>query len=83
LQSGYVHGSIDLSPGANGFNAQIFPAVFFNFKNGFGLNFNFGGIQYISLRGKDNTSLSSSSKTFSFTFGQGISLGISKNFARK
>ena len=83
LQAGYAHGSTDLGSGANGFNLQIFPAIFANIKNGFGLNFNFGGIQYISVTEKDNTGLSASSKAFSFTFGQGMNFGISKNFGRK
>ncbi|HLY69468.1 MAG TPA: outer membrane beta-barrel protein [Puia sp.] len=83
LQAGYAHGSTDLGSGANGFNAQVFPAIFINIKNGFGLNFNFGGLQYISVSTKDNTGVSSSSKNFSFTFGQGLNFGISKNFTRK
>lgn len=86
FQAGYAHSSISPNPNddrAGGFNAQIFPAIFINIKNGFGLNLNFGGIQYISLTEKDNTGLSATNKTFSFTFGQGVNFGISKNFGGK
>jgi opacity protein-like surface antigen len=86
FQAGYSHGSFSPNPAnekINGFNAQIFPAVFVNIKNGFGLNFNFGGIQYNSDNEKDDTGNSSSTKNFSFTFGQGMNFGISKNFGGK
>ncbi|HSZ86618.1 MAG TPA: outer membrane beta-barrel protein [Puia sp.] len=86
FQAGYSRTSFSPNPDnerINGFNAQIFPAVFVNIKNGFGLNFNFGGIQYNSGNEKDDAGNSSSSKAFSFTFGQGINFGISKNFGGK
>jgi hypothetical protein len=77
FQAGYVHESEN--PGnykANGFNAQLFPAVFINIKNSFGLNFSFGGIEYNTLKPSGGSTVNS----FSLTFGQGASFGISKNF---
>ena len=56
---------------------NAFPAIFVNVKNGFGLNFNFGGIEYGAVKptgSKANTS-------FSLTFGQSANIGISKNFS--
>ena len=80
LQAGYEHGVSN--PGSyktNGFNAELFPAVFINVKNGFGLNLSFGGLVYDSQK----PSGGSSTNTFSLTFGQGASFGISKNFGGK
>jgi hypothetical protein len=77
FQAGYVHSVYD--PGsikANGFNAQLFPAVFINVKNGFGLNFSFGGLTYNSIK----PSGGSANNSLAFTFGSGASFGISKNF---
>jgi hypothetical protein len=83
FQAGYSHDSFSPNPAnekINGFNAQLFPAVFINIKNGFGLNFNFGGIEYNSSNQKDDAGNSASGKSFSFTLGQGANFGISKNF---
>ena len=77
FQAGYVHSSEN--PGSfssNGFNAQLFPAVFINVKKGFGLNFSFGGLSYNSTK----PSGGSSTNSFALTFGSGASFGISKNF---
>lgn len=55
---------------------NLFPAVFINVKKGFGLNFNIGGLTYVSVKpeGEKSTSI------FSFTLGKSASIGISKNF---
>jgi hypothetical protein len=86
FQAGYSHTSVTPNPSdyrANGFNAQLFPAVYINIKNGFGLNFNFGGIVYNSTKEKSNAFGSTNDKTFSVTLGQGAAFGISKNFGGK
>lgn len=62
---------------ANGFNVGFFPAVFINVKNGFGLNFNIGGIEYNSLKLKESETKTNS---FNVNFGKTASIGISKNF---
>ena len=77
FQAGYVHRVDD--PGSNksnGFNAQLFPAVFINVKNGFGLNFSFGGLSYDSEKQSGSPAINS----LALTFGSGASFGISKNF---
>ena len=53
-----------------------FPAVFINVKNGFGLNFNVGGIAFNSSK----PSGGSASNSFDLTFGKTVGIGISKNF---
>ncbi|MEN2414053.1 outer membrane beta-barrel protein [Flavobacterium mesophilum] len=63
----------------NGFYTHLTPAIFINVHNGFGLNFNIGGIEYGSLN-YDGDSGSNSAKNFNITFGQAFSVGISKNF---
>lgn len=68
----------------NGFDFKLFPAVFINLKKGFGLNFDFGGLEYQSLTQKPAAGFPGASNqvlnTFAFTFGEGITIGISKNF---
>jgi hypothetical protein len=57
-------------------NVGLFPAVFINLKNNFGLNFSFGGLGFTSFKpdeGKASTSIG-------FNFGQVANIGISKNF---
>jgi hypothetical protein len=63
------------------FNGNLFPAVFVNIKNNFGLNFDFGGIQFTTSKNKASGSESTSS--FAFTFGKTVNIGISKNFGNK
>lgn len=85
----YVFGQLQGNFGSSKFNGikagsftsvSAFPAVFINVKNGFGLNFDFGGISYNSI----NPSAPGSTTTaFSLTFGQTANLGISKNFSFK
>lgn len=62
---------------ANGMYVQFTPALFINFKNSFGLNFNIGGIGYNNLNDKNSDAKTS---TFDFSFGKSINIGISKNF---
>ncbi|WP_421825612.1 outer membrane beta-barrel protein [Larkinella sp.] len=62
---------------ANGFRGTFFPAIGVNMKNGFALNFSFGGLSYASLKPKG---ASESTTNFKFDFGSGASFGISKNF---
>ncbi|ANH83618.1 hypothetical protein A8C56_00970 [Niabella ginsenosidivorans] len=61
----------------NGFNVGFFPAVFINVKNGFGLNFNIGGIEYTSMKYKQSQD---KVNNFNITFGRSVGIGISKNF---
>ncbi len=63
----------------NGFGLNLYPAVFVNVKNGFGLNFDFGGINYASVKPKGG----SAENAFQFNFGKTINIGISKNFGGK
>jgi opacity protein-like surface antigen len=65
----------------NGFNVGIIPAVQMNVKNGFALNFGFGGIEFGSQ--KVDAPGANSSNSFNFTFGQQVNFGISKNFGGK
>src|SRR5450631_835199 len=68
----------------NGFDLKLFPAAFINLKKGFGLNFDFGGLEYQSLTQKLPAGFPGGPNvivnTFAFTFGEGITIGISKNF---
>lgn len=60
-------------------DVRLFPALFINFKNNFGLNFNIGGIEYTSSKPKG----SDATNAFAFTFGKEIGIGVSKNFGGK
>jgi Outer membrane protein beta-barrel domain len=74
-----------------GFGTDLFPAIDVNLKNGFALNFSFGGISYQSKTytgtaynpTNPGTDPPSSANLFAFTFGQGATFGISKNFGIK
>ena len=61
----------------NTFDAKLWPAVGVNIKNGFGLNFAFGGLEYSTSKVKG---ASTSSNSFGLNFGTGATFGISKNF---
>ncbi len=61
----------------SGFNFSLTPAIALNVKNGFALNFGFGGIQFETEKLKD---ASNSSTFFSVNFGEQFNIGISKNF---
>jgi len=73
-------GSTDV-PGAKwtGFGAMITPAVSVNVGKCWALNFSFGGLGYMSQNYSGTPSSTTSS--FSFTFGQTANIGISKNFS--
>ena len=62
----------------NGLYANLTPALFINFKKGFGLNFSIGGLGYNSLTHTDNSDVKRSG--FDFNFGKTVNIGISKNF---
>jgi hypothetical protein len=63
---------------SNGFYVGVTPALLLNIKKGFGLNFNIGGLGYDTLNNTTNNG--SDYKSFNFSFGQAVSVGISKNF---
>lgn len=63
---------------ANGFYVGVTPSLFLNINKGFGLNFNIGGLGYNTLN--NTTHNGSDVKNFNFSFGQAVSVGISKNF---
>ena len=64
---------------SSGSTFNLFPAVFVNLKNNFGLNFNFGGISYASAKPGNG----SKSTAFNINFGSTANIGISKNFGGK
>jgi hypothetical protein len=68
--SSKVGSATSASLGTTGVN--VYPAVLMNIKNGFGLNFNFGGLNYSSIEGAGNTS--------GINFGQTMNIGVSKLF---
>lgn len=80
LNTGYVNTKYNGSSNVNGFRTAVYPAVFVNLKNNFGLNFSFGGIDYSNYKFKTDDSKSSS---FNLSFGQSVNIGVSKNFGRK
>lgn len=55
----------------------LFPAAFINLKNGFGLNFNFGGIGFSSSKPTGGEA----STGFDVNFGKTANIGITKNFS--
>lgn len=65
---------------STGFGVVFTPNLFINFKNSFGLNFNIGGLGYTTTKIKDSDI---KNNQFGFSFGQGITVGISKNFGAK
>ncbi|AHF15731.1 outer membrane beta-barrel protein [Niabella soli] len=72
-----VNGQNANSQEKNGFNVGFYPAVFINVKNGFGLNFNVGGIEYASMKYKQSQD---KVNNFNVTFGRSVGIGLSKNF---
>ncbi|MBS1496588.1 MAG: outer membrane beta-barrel protein [Bacteroidetes bacterium] len=71
-----VAGPISTTSKSNSTSVDLFPAAFINLKNNFGLNFNFGGISYNSVK----PSGQKSTNTFDVNFGKVATIGISKNF---
>jgi len=63
----------------NTLGVNLFPAVFINLKNSFGLNFNVGGISYSNNDPKGGPS----NNTFNVNFGKSVAIGLSKNFGGK
>ncbi|MFC4164279.1 outer membrane beta-barrel protein [Epilithonimonas zeae] len=63
-----------------GFGVMFTPNLFINFKNSFGLNFNIGGLGYETSKVKDSDF---KTNAFGFSFGKGVTVGISKNFGTK
>ncbi|RAJ94573.1 outer membrane protein with beta-barrel domain [Larkinella arboricola] len=61
----------------NGFRGTFFPAIGVNMKNGFALNFSFGGLSFASQKVKG---ASEKTTDFNLNLGSGASFGISKNF---
>jgi hypothetical protein len=61
----------------NGFYIGITPALFLSISKGFGLNFNLGSIGYGTL---NYNNPANDIQNFNFSFGQAVSVGISKNF---
>ncbi|GAB3903587.1 outer membrane beta-barrel protein [Larkinella knui] len=61
----------------SGFGGTLFPAIGVNMKNGFALNFSFGGLSFASQKVKG---ASKSTTDVNFNFGSGAGFGISKNF---
>ena len=70
-------GSSSTSIKGNGVYVGITPALFINFKKGFGLNFSIGGLGYEPLNAEGNADDYSH---FFFNFGQNFNIGVSKNF---
>ena len=68
------------SEDGNIFFAGLFPAVELNIKNGFALNFSFGGINYIRTT---TSGLAGIGTSFTVHFGSGLNFGVSKRFSRK
>lgn len=66
-----------------GYYIDFAPALFINFKNNFGLNVSFGGVEWSDT--KENVSLDyknyNKSKDFDLTFGKSIHVGVTKKFS--
>ncbi|MFL9483314.1 hypothetical protein ACI6Q2_11100 [Chitinophagaceae bacterium LWZ2-11] len=74
---GGLSGNDIATQGNKGIYAVVsLPSVFINVKNGFGVNLGFGNVGFTSLKSDGQSSTSK----FSFNFGNGVSIGISKNF---
>ncbi|MCP2029278.1 hypothetical protein L1276_004462 [Flavobacterium sp. HSC-32F16] len=73
LGAGYQNTSLN---NAKGIYAGFDPGLFINMKNGFGLNFSIGGINYDNLDGKNDPR----QQRLGFDFGKTLNIGISKNF---
>ena len=76
----YYHGKKEQSVRSNGIAAAIVPTIGINVSNGFALNVSFGGISYEHIKAKG---ANDATNDFNMNFAHEISIGISKNFARK
>ncbi|MDI3318306.1 outer membrane beta-barrel protein [Pinibacter soli] len=64
---------------ASGVYVSVVPAISANIKNGFALNFGFGGLSFENTKVKDGDAGSS----FGVNFGKSFNIGVSKNFGGK
>jgi hypothetical protein len=62
----------------NKFGVNLFPAVLVNLKDNFGLNFNFGGLNFNSS--KVDVSGAKAVTSTGFNFGKTVNIGVTKNF---
>ncbi|MFD2921917.1 hypothetical protein ACFS6H_19515 [Terrimonas rubra] len=62
----------------NNFGVKLYPAVFVNLKDNFGLNFNFGGFNFNSS--KVDVDGAKAVTNTGLTFGKTVNIGITKNF---
>jgi hypothetical protein len=67
----------------NGMQAFLTPAFAINVHDGWGLNFAFGGIGYRTTTWDHGDLFDNTNKSFLFTFGDQLNIGISKNFGCK
>ncbi|TPG39351.1 outer membrane beta-barrel protein [Flavobacterium pectinovorum] len=74
------NGAFNTTNKGDGFYVGLTPAIFINVHNGFGLNFNIGGLNYETLTYDGDNGNGIKKSSFNFTFGQAFSVGISKNF---
>jgi hypothetical protein len=74
------NGAFNTTNKGDGFYVGLTPAIFINVHNGFGLNFNIGGLNYETLTYDGDNGNGIKNSSFNFTFGQAFSVGISKNF---
>lgn len=83
LEAGYKGMSMgntgsNTTTNANGFYAQLTPAVAVYVFDGFALNFGFGGIEYNTMKLSGATKANSS---FDLTWGTQFNIGVSKNIS--
>ncbi|WP_346237808.1 outer membrane beta-barrel protein [Niabella insulamsoli] len=78
---GQLEGQYKRTDGSDlrGVSSKLFPAVFINVKNGFGLNLDFGGIEY-EMSSYKHAPANLRSGQFGVNFGKTFNIGISKNF---
>ena len=77
-------GGVSIGDTANGpvatyrvIDFYAYPAVFFDIRNGFGLNLSFGGLEYNYSHTKDYGTIY---RSFNVNFGSAVLIGLSKNF---
>lgn len=66
-----------------GYYIDFVPALFINFKNNFGLNVSFGGIEWNDTKTNKASDYKNylKSKDFDFNFGKSIKVGVTKKFS--
>ena len=67
----------------HGYYIDFVPALFINFKNNFGLNVSFGGIEWNDSKANQAFKYDDSDKNkeFDLTFGKAIKVGVTKKFS--